>query len=90
MNINLHIEQLILEGLPLTRNDRAVVQAAVEAELARLMTERGLGPSLQAGGAMPSMSAPGLQLTAGSTPAQMGQQIAQAVYGGIGQAEQGK
>jgi len=36
------------------------------------------------------VSAPGLHLTASSTPAQIGQQIAQAVYGGIGQAEQGK
>ena len=87
MNINLHIERLILEGLPLTRGQGALVQAAVEAELARLLAERGLTPGLQAGGALPRIQAGELQLTPGSTPAFMGRQIAQAVYGGIGQSE---
>jgi hypothetical protein len=84
MNINLHIDRLILDGLPLTRNQGALVQAAVEAELARLLTESGLASSLQAGGALPSVRADAMQLTAGSTPTQMGQQIAQSVYAGIG------
>jgi hypothetical protein len=87
MNINLHIERLILEGLPLTRSQGALVQAAVEAELTRLLAERGLAAKLQAGGAHLRVPAEGLQLIAGSTPADMGQQIAQAVYGGIGQGE---
>jgi hypothetical protein len=84
MNINLHIERLILDGLPVTRAQGALVQAAVEAELARMLTERGLAARLQAGGAVPSVRADAMQLTVGSTPTQMGQQIAQAVYGGIG------
>ena len=36
MNIQLHIERLVLDGLPLTRREGALVQAAVETELARL------------------------------------------------------
>jgi hypothetical protein len=84
MNINLHIERLILDGLPLTGNQGALLQAAVEAELARLLTESGLAPNLQAGGAFPSLRASGMQVQAQSTPAQIGAQIAQAVYGGIG------
>jgi hypothetical protein len=84
MNINLHIERLILDGLPLTHNDGALVRAAVEAELARLLAERGLAPSLQDGGALPSVRADAMQLQAGSTPTQMGQQIAHAVHSSLG------
>ncbi len=87
MNINLHIERLILDGLPVTRAQGALVQAVVEVELARLLTERGLASSLQAGGAVPSVRADAMQLTAGSPPTQMGQQIAQSVYEGIGQGD---
>jgi hypothetical protein len=87
MNVNLRIERLILDGLPLTRGQGPQVQAAVEAELARLLTAHGLAPSLEAGGALPSVRAGALELQAGSTPAQIGQQIAQAVYGGIGQSD---
>ena len=41
MNINLHIERLILDGLPIEPRQRAQVQAAVEAELARLLRPAG-------------------------------------------------
>jgi hypothetical protein len=83
MNINLHIERLILDGLPIAQHQGAVVQAAVETELSRLLTERGLASSLQSGGAMPNLRTDGIQLTMGSNPTQMGQQIAQAFYGGF-------
>ena len=84
MNINLHIERLILDGLPLERNQGLHVQTAIEAELTRLLTENGLASGLQTGGAMPSIQANVLQLTPGSSPTQMGTQIAQSVYSGIG------
>jgi hypothetical protein len=83
-DIHLHIERLILDGLPIERSQGPFVQAAVEAELGRLLTENGLAADLQAGGAMPSVNANGIQLASGSSPAQMGKQIAQSVYGGIG------
>lgn len=37
MNISLHIERLILEGLPITSNSGPQLRAAVEAELTRLL-----------------------------------------------------
>ena len=83
-NIHLVIERLILEGLPLERGQASHIQAAVEAELTRLIAENGLASHLQAGGAMPRVNASSIQLTAGSSPAQMGTQIAQSVYSGIG------
>jgi hypothetical protein len=83
-DIHLHIERLILEGLPIERSQGPSVQAAVEAELSRLLTENGLDPNLQAGGAVPSLNASAIQLTPDSNPARVGTQIAQSVYGGIG------
>ncbi len=83
-NIHLHIERLILDGLPIERAQAPQIQAAVEAELARLLTENGLGADWQTGGAVPSVNANAIQLAQGSSPAQMGAQIAQSVYSGIG------
>jgi hypothetical protein len=84
MNINLHIERLILDGLPLERNQASHVQAAVEAELSRLLLENGLATDLQVGGALPNLHANPIQFDAGSHPTKMGTQIAQSVYSGIG------
>lgn len=88
MRIELHIERLVLDGLPLTRADGALVQAAVEAELARLLAEGGLGPGLLAGVALPSLRVDAVQLAAGSSPAQIGQQIGRAVFGGLGRGDE--
>jgi len=86
MNINLHIERLVLNGLAIGSGEAALVQTAVEAELGRLLAIRGLKMSLQSVGAWPSVPVSVIQLTS-SRPAQLGQQIAQAVYGGIGQGQ---
>ena len=84
MNINIHIERLILDGLPITHSQRPVVQASVEAELARLLAADGLTSALQTGGAVPYMPGGSIQLARDGNPNTLGQQIAQAVYGGIG------
>ena len=86
MNINLHIERLILDGLPITHSQGPLVRAAVEAELARLVTENGLAAGLQTGLAVPSVRADAIQLTSGNSPWQIGTQIAASVYSGITKA----
>lgn len=83
MRITLHVERLILEGLPVTSLQAPLVQAAVEAELTRLLTSAGLDGSLNSGGATPRVSAPGIQLHNDNSPAQLGRQIAGAVHGGL-------
>jgi hypothetical protein len=83
-NIHVHIERLVLDGLPVWHSQRPLLQAAVEAELTRLLAADGLAPNLQAGGALPSVPVRGIQLTSEGNPHTLGQQIAQAVYGGIG------
>lgn len=84
MNINVNIERLVLEGVSVPPSQRPLLQAAVEAELGRLLTAEGLGAGLRSGGVVPRVSAGTIQLSPESNPTQLGQQIAQAVYGGIG------
>lgn len=83
MNINLHIDRLVLDGVNIAPGQRHLLQASVEAELTRLLTDGGLAPGLAQGIALPRMSTSGMQLT-GNNPTQLGRQIAQSVYGGIG------
>jgi hypothetical protein len=89
MRIDLHIERLILDGLAIDPGQRAEVQAAVEAELARLLMTGGLNAGLLAGGALPSLRAEAIQLTNESKGADLGVQIAQSVHGGL-QGSSGK
>jgi hypothetical protein len=84
MNIQIHIERLILDGLPLERRQGPLVRAAIEAELLRLLTVHGLAPELRAGGAMPSVRARTIQHSSASEPTLLGREIASAVFGGIG------
>ncbi len=87
MNLSIHIERLVLEGLNLVTGQRELLQAALEAELARLLVADGLSPDLASGGARPSLQAGSIQPASDGNPARLGQQIAQAVYQGIGRAK---
>lgn len=84
MNINLHIERLVLDGLALAPNQRQLLQASIEAELSRLLTESGLAPQLSQGLAVPKLKTDGINFHPGSNPVQLGQEIAASVYSGIG------
>lgn len=83
MNIRLHIDRLVLDGVNIAPDRHHVLQASVETELTRLLTDGGLSPSLAQGMALPGISAGGIQLI-NNNLTQIGQQIAQSVYGGIG------
>ena len=82
MSIYIHIERLILDGLPVTSSHGVAVQAAVEAELSGVLAEQGL--NRVSGGAVPHLVGGSIQLTKNSGPAQIGRQIAQAIYVGLG------
>src|SRR5207248_155653 len=84
LRIELHIERLSLDGLSVSPRERALVLSSVEAELSRLLAEGGLSHELLGGGALPSLRAGDLRLTAGSDARHLGMQIARAVYDGIG------
>jgi hypothetical protein len=84
MSLTIHIDRLVLDGLPVSRAHGPLVQAAVEAELSRLFTEGGLALDLISGGAVPSIPGRAISVADGIAPAALGQQVARAVYGGIG------
>ena len=84
MNINLHIEKLVLEGLEIGPGQGAKVKATVEAELSRLLQEGEISSRLQGGGALPNIRITPVKVSGNANPKALGAQIAQSVYGGIG------
>ncbi len=78
MQIELHIESLVLEGLPVRDRDR--IGAAVETALARLLEIRGLPPALALGGNTAEITTGDIDIPPGATPEAIGAQIAQVLY----------
>jgi len=85
LRINIQIERLVLDGLQLPGGVRPVLQQAFESELAQLLGQNGLSHELLSGVALSSLSAPALELAQGARPDALGQQLAHAVYKGMGQ-----
>jgi hypothetical protein len=81
MNIDLHIEELVLEGF--RPADRHRIGAAVERELARLLAERGLPAGLAQGTDLPRLDGGSFEAKPGARPEAVGRQVAGAVYGGL-------
>jgi hypothetical protein len=84
MRIDVHIERLVLEGLPVTSADGPRVRAAVEAELARLLATGELGREPIAGGAMARAPAPQISIGQNGRPDAIGRAVARSVHAGIG------
>jgi hypothetical protein len=83
MNINLHIEHLILDGLPLNTADSATVQAALQTELTHLLTENGLAPGLQHRDALTGLRTPDVRLSPNPAPDSVGRDIGAAIHEGL-------
>ena len=81
MNVTLHIEQLVLDGLPTAAHDSVQIQAVVEAELVRLLSESGIPAGLQAGLNQAHISAPALRLNSSPQAREIGAQISAGIYG---------
>lgn len=84
MKIKLHIERMVLDGLTVDQTQGGRVRAAVEKELTRLLAAGGVAPELKAGGAVPTVRGGNMRVEKNSRPADLGTNIAGAVYGGIG------
>lgn len=79
MNINLHIERLVLEGVAAGRS--ALLEAALAAELELLLAGRNLPALLCHGGAISGMgTAPVIQA---ADPATMGTEVGRALHAGL-------
>jgi hypothetical protein len=84
MRIELHIERLVLDGLPVTTAEGPRVRAAVESELARLLAAGGLNRELGGGRAVARISAPQISLGPRERPDAIGHAVARSVHGAIG------
>jgi hypothetical protein len=85
-SVQLHIERLILEGLPASRAQGPAIGAAVEAELTRLLSVEGLATS--AARAEPHLPAGHIHLIPDGGPRSIGQQIGGAVHHVLNQSKQ--
>lgn len=83
-HITLHIDRLILDGVHVAPGDRAALLAAVEAELTRLLSARGLSSDVAAGGSLSAIRGGALHVSPGGTVEQLGVGIAGAAYSGLG------
>jgi hypothetical protein len=83
MKINLHIERLVLDGLPFESGDRAKLQAAIQTELARLLADQPHLAAWGSGGAASSLRSNDIRFSPQNSPAQLGGQIAGSIFGGL-------
>lgn len=90
MNVRLHIERLVLDGILVAPDQRPHLQAAIEQELTRLLSTggsegagAGINAEFQNGGSFYSVRAGQINILPDSGPAEIGRQIAGAVHGGI-------
>lgn len=88
MSIHVYIDRLILDGLPLDTGDGPAVQAAIEAELTRLLTPSdatspfaaALVPRLRRGGTLASVHGPDVDVARSATPDDVGQRVGTSIH----------
>jgi hypothetical protein len=78
----LHIERLVIDGLPAT--DPTGLGRSVEAELARLLADRGAPFDSTRGASVERLDAGELSWGEGSSNETLGARLAGAVYGSLG------
>jgi len=84
MNVRLHIERLILDGLPLAAAGAPHLQAAIESELTRLIAAGGVSSDWAGDRVVPSLRGGNVRMTPDSSHDDLGRQIAGALYRGVG------
>src|SRR5581483_9421147 len=81
-NVELHIDALVLHGF--APGDRHAITQALEAELTRLLAERGVPPSLADGTSLGELPPIAFDVEPGALPGSLGSQLAQSIYDRIG------
>ena len=87
MPIALHIERLVVEGIAIHPRERAVLVQSIAGELERLIGERGLNESVQAGFAIPSLKTAPVELSSPFDAASCGVAVAGALFQNLGSDE---
>ena len=79
--VTLHIERLVIDGLPLTTQQGEQLREQLQLELARLLTERTHPASEWPGGAHARLFAPAVHTL---QPARLGSELARSLYLALG------
>lgn len=79
--MQLHIERIVIDGVPLTGAQASQLRGALQTELARLL-QSGERRSWN-GAALHSLSAPAVMLTAPVRPLELGRLIARSVHASL-------
>ena len=87
MNVELHIEELVLQGFP--PGDYHLIGDAAQHELSRLFIERGVPPSLARGGETQRLDAGSFEVSPGQTTETIGARVARSVYGALSPQDKG-
>ena len=80
-NLELHIDKLVLDGLPDVNRDQ--LGAAFKQELVRLFVEKGVPPGLRHGGSQAQLHSEALNVGHEAKGNSIGILLAQSVYGGF-------
>ena len=83
MDIRVHIERLVIEGLPIPSGQRPLIRAALEAELSDRLAAGGPEPGVPAERAIPRLAAGAIHLPPQPEAAALGRQIAGAIHAGL-------
>jgi hypothetical protein len=83
MNIELHIERLVVEGIDIPPGHGGQLREDVGAELIRLLRDGGLADSVTWAGAVARLRAPAVTVPAGSGLGDLGRQLGGAIYEGL-------
>lgn len=83
MNINLHIERLVLDNIDINIDNKNQLKAVVEVELKRLLEKRGTGSMLQLYSNQQSLKGNSISIKNNQNLTIFGNQIGSAIYGGI-------
>ena len=86
MNIRIHIDRIVLDGLSLRPNSRNQLGDAIKRELERLLTENGLPEAWNAARAVSAARGTDISLPADGSPIQLGARAARSIYGSLGEA----
>lgn len=77
--IVLHVDRVVLDGVPLDGHQRDQLRSALADELARRLDGIEPGPLLRGGGAVPRVRAAGVAVDPAGSPAALASQVAASV-----------
>jgi hypothetical protein len=83
VEIRVHIERLVIEGLPVPPGQRPLIRAALEAELADRLAASGPGPGMLTGGTVARLAAGTIHLPPQPGAVALGRQIAGSIHTGL-------